>query len=393
MMFMKQITVAILILFTLAPWATAQVRIKELCDVKGQEPLMLRGVGLVVGLSGTGDPDLPATMRALARSLSGSGLEVPKDALGQELTEEFLGSQNVALVFVTAEVPAAGARQGTRTVCRVDSFGSAQSIQGGRLLHASLTTGPFGGEAGQMRVFATASGEIRLDDPLHTVSGLIDDGCQFEFDFKHSFTYLAAPKIKAEGKEFNPFPQQPSIPTTRQEPPTRKSQLYFDLVIRNEHASFGTASEIAETLRSYQDYDLSELEPTALDQITIQVPVLDAYRSDPVDFIHQILELEVLTKPKSTTVVINRKKGTVIIGDEVRFDPVAISSGDFAVDTGPVQTLDLESVAPLGNENNFELTRLQQSLAALQAPPETLIDIIEGLEKGGKLYGKVIYID
>ena len=86
MMFMKQITVAILILFTLAPWATAQVRIKELCDVKGQEPLMLRGVGLVVGLSGTGDPDLPATMRALARSLSGSGLEVPKDALGQELT-------------------------------------------------------------------------------------------------------------------------------------------------------------------------------------------------------------------------------------------------------------------------------------------------------------------
>ncbi|MEC8591406.1 MAG: flagellar basal body P-ring protein FlgI, partial [Planctomycetota bacterium] len=61
---MKQITVAILILFTLAPLATAQVRIKELCDVKGQEPLMLRGVGLVVGLSGTGDPDLPATMRA-----------------------------------------------------------------------------------------------------------------------------------------------------------------------------------------------------------------------------------------------------------------------------------------------------------------------------------------
>lgn len=387
-----------LILFLLVGmlWPTAvsaQIRIKDLCDVKGQEPLMLRGVGLVVGLSGTGDPDLPATLRALGRSLSGSGLEVPKDAAGQELTDEFLGTQNVALVFVTAEVPSAGARQGSRTICRVDSFGSATSLRGGRLLHASLTTGPFQGESGAMRVFATASGEIRLDDPLHTVSGVIDNGCQFEFDFKHQFTYLASPKRRTTGAEFNPFGEQSRLSDPRQDPGTDQGQLYFDLVIKAEHASFGTASEVADTLRKYQEFGVSNMLPSALDQITIQVPILDQYLTDPVDFIHQILELEVLTKPKSTTVVISRRKGTVIIGDEVRFDPVAISSGDFSVEAGPVRVLDLESVTPIQNGVNYELKRLQQALGALQAPPETLIDIIEGLEKGGKLYGEVIFID
>ena len=392
---MQRNSLLLALLLTLLGISTvsAQVRIKDLCEVKGQEPLMLRGVGLVVGLSGTGDPELPATLRALGRSLSGSGLEVPKDALGQELTEEFLGTQNVALVFVTAEVPAAGARQGSRTICRVDSFGTATSLRGGRLLHASLTTGPFNGESGTMRVFATASGEIRLDDPLHTVSGVVDNGCQFEFDFKHQFTYMAAPKRRTSGAEFNPFDQQNSVSESRLAPTKGRSQVYFDLVIKAEHASFGTASEVADTLRKYQEFGVSNLMPSALDQITIQVPVLDQYLTDPVDFIHQILELEVLTKPKSTTVVINRRKGTVIIGDEVHFDPVAISSGDFTVDAGPLRTLDLESVTPIQNGGNYELKRLQQALAALQAPPETLIDIIEGLEKGGKLYGDVIYID
>lgn len=242
-------------------------------------------------------------------------------------------------------------------------------------------------------MFATASGEIRLDDPLHTVSGVVDNGCQFEFDFKHQFTYMAAPKRRTSGAEFNPFDQQNSVSESRLDPKKGRSQVYFDLVIKAEHASFGTASEVADTLRKYQEFGVSNLMPSALDQITIQVPVLDQYLTDPVDFIHQILELEVLTKPKSTTVVINRRKGTVIIGDEVHFDPVAISSGDFTVEAGPLRTLDLESVAPIQNGGNYELKRLQQALAALQAPPETLIDIIEGLEKGGKLYGNVIYID
>ncbi len=74
-------------------------------------------------------------------------------------------------------------------------------------------------------------------------------------------------------------------------------------------------------------------------------------------------------------------------------DPVAVSSGEFRVDAGPVRTLDLESVAPIQSGVNYELKRLQQALGALQAPPETLIDIIEGLQRGGKLYGEIIYID
>ena len=136
----------------------AQVRIKDLCKVKGQETITLRGVGLVVGLAGTGDPNLEATKRALARSLSGSGLEMPLNASGQELVEGLKGTPNAALVFITAEVPGAGVRQGSVVNCRVDSFGSATSLQGGRLIEAAMTAGPYAGESGKLEIWATASG-------------------------------------------------------------------------------------------------------------------------------------------------------------------------------------------------------------------------------------------
>ena len=78
------LVVVAFVAFNAANTTQAQVRIKDLCTVKGQERLTLRGVGLVVGLAGTGDPKLSVTKRALARSLSGSVLSLPTNAAGQE---------------------------------------------------------------------------------------------------------------------------------------------------------------------------------------------------------------------------------------------------------------------------------------------------------------------
>ena len=46
--------------------AHARTVLRNICRVKGQEENVLRGVGLVVGLAGTGEAADPATMRALA---------------------------------------------------------------------------------------------------------------------------------------------------------------------------------------------------------------------------------------------------------------------------------------------------------------------------------------
>lgn len=370
--------------------AMAQVPIHRLCDVKGQESLTLRGVGLVVGLAGTGDPELPATFRALGKMLSGSGLEVMKDLNGQEMITEFRGTKNAALVFISAEVPGEGMRQGTKIRCRVDSFGTASSLQGGMLLESALTAGPFVGDSGRMPILATASGPIRLPDTQDTTSGLIDGGCQLQVDIENRFTYEheVVPAVPSLG--FDPLNPQANPADLPRE---TRTQLCFDLVIRPNHAGFGTAAEIVETISRYQLFEGADVLPRAKDQVTVQVPILGQYADDPVKFVREIMDLELPSKPKSSVVVISRKQGIVIIGEEVRFDPAAVSSGEFVIDANPVRALDLEGTGIVDTGPGVELKKLQQALNQLQATPESLIEIITGLERGGYLYGSVVEID
>lgn len=73
------------------------VRIKELADVEGARPNQLVGLGLVVGLNGTGDSNRnEANVRMVANMLERFGLQV---------AERDLALRNVAAVTVTAELP------------------------------------------------------------------------------------------------------------------------------------------------------------------------------------------------------------------------------------------------------------------------------------------------
>ena len=67
---------------------------------------MLRGMGLVVGLNGTGESNDPATMRASQRAIQHMG-DGEQGGL-----EELKKIKNVSLVMVTATMPATGARRG-----------------------------------------------------------------------------------------------------------------------------------------------------------------------------------------------------------------------------------------------------------------------------------------
>src|SRR5437868_309711 len=95
--------------------AQAATRLKDICRVKGQEANALHGLGLVVGLPGTGDGGsfLP-TMRSLATAMALMG-----NTLGRQQGVELKDAKNVALVTVSATVPAGGARQGDQLDCVV----------------------------------------------------------------------------------------------------------------------------------------------------------------------------------------------------------------------------------------------------------------------------------
>ena len=76
-----RIAITVLIVAVSARSAPALLRLADICRVKGQEENVLHGLGLVVGLKGTGDKDLKPTTRALAQMMSrmaGTGRSQPR---------------------------------------------------------------------------------------------------------------------------------------------------------------------------------------------------------------------------------------------------------------------------------------------------------------------------
>src|SRR3972149_12282395 len=96
----------LLLIGALAGPARAEVRVSSICRVKGQEVNKLHGIGLVLGLNGTGDGSKFGPMiRALASALDNFNVR----ALSRT---ELANTKNVALVVVSATIPPTGARQG-----------------------------------------------------------------------------------------------------------------------------------------------------------------------------------------------------------------------------------------------------------------------------------------
>src|SRR5437667_9568380 len=108
----KKLIIACCVFVLIPGLAEARTRLKNICRIKGQEENVLRGVGLVVGLNGTGEVNDGPTMRAIARSLELMGNPVAPPDARQSGLDELKKVKNAALVMVTATVPATGARRG-----------------------------------------------------------------------------------------------------------------------------------------------------------------------------------------------------------------------------------------------------------------------------------------
>ena len=250
----------ILLILALAGWAwtavpaEARMTLKSICHIKGQEENTLEGLGIVVGLKGTGDGGnyLP-TVRSLAKIMG--ILDIPTSKAG---LADLKDTKNVALVIVTATIPAAGARQGDKLDCVVSSVGSAKSLAGGRLFLTPLV----GPDPRNRRVYALAEGPITLEDSAHTTSGRIHDGCRLEEEFFNVFT--------KDGK--------------------------ITLVLEKNHADFQVAEDVVEAVNSHIKYQTTSTVPLAhaLNQGNIEVTIPPQYRDDPVSFVSQVLALPVM---------------------------------------------------------------------------------------------------
>src|SRR3954453_12560516 len=108
------------------------VKVADITRLGGQRTNVLTGLGLVVGLKGTGDGGayLPA-IKPLAGMLS--------KFADPTTVKELNNADNVALVLLSAKVPANGVRDGDPLDVYVMSQGAAKSLKGGRLFVTPMT--------------------------------------------------------------------------------------------------------------------------------------------------------------------------------------------------------------------------------------------------------------
>ncbi len=348
----SRIVAAIVVLYVVASGlpAEAKTQIKTICRVKGQEENTLHGLGLVVGLKGTGDGgSMLPTMRSLAQALQFLGSPMGKTGLA-----ELKDAKNVALVLVTATVPPTGARQGDKIDCMVSSIGSAKSLAGGRLF-TTLLMGP---DPKSLRVYATAEGPITLDQPLQTTTGRIHGGCRLEEDFFNAFSQ--------DGK--------------------------FTLVLDKHRADFQVASDVADAINQSPLNLQSGLTALAkaVNPANIEVRIPPAYAENPVEFISQVLALSVPEPQIPPRVVINERAGSIVISGDVEIGPAVVTHKNVVVETGNVTTAARFVAIDPGQTEAPKLKALVETLNAVRVPTEDVIEIIKGLDRDGKLHAKLI---
>lgn len=333
------------------------VQVQDLVRIKGASTNKLVGMGLVVGLKGTGDGGkfMPA-IRPLAELIAA---KIDAKTVASELKD----AKNIALVALSATLPISGVREGDLVDVHVSAVGAAKSLSGGRLFLVPLT-----GPLPTSPVYAYAEGLVVIGDDEHTTNGIVRKGAQLVQDVMT--------------RHFDDMGR-------------------ITLVINEESASWPVANNLTNQINGAISPDGPNL-AKAIDQKNILIDVPMAQRSDPAAFISQILTayIDLSFIAVEARVVINQKTGTIIIGGDVEVSPVIISHPGLTITTitppsEPTQESPLvmqkEFVGITPGERGARLADLEAAFNQLKVGPTDRVTIIKELHRSGKLHAQVIY--
>lgn len=366
-------TVLLLCIFMACAWASsaqADSRIKDVVSFEGVRNNMLMGYGLVVGLNGTGD-------RLNNNAFTEQSLIAFLERQGVNTRGTQLRSRNVAAVTITAKLPGF-ARTGSTVDVTVSTIGDAKDLQGGVLLATPL----YGADG---EVYAVAQGSVSIggfqasaEGNATTItkgvptSGFIAGGGVVEREI--DFDLNSLPEIK--------------------------------LALRNPDIS--TALSISETIND----NIGPGVANVTDPGTVVVTVPAVFHNKTTELLADIEKLTVETD-QVAKIVIDEASGTIVMGENVRIDTVAVAQGNLVVriESTP-QVSQPNPLAPDGAETvqvtqtniavdtdpgermavlerKATLKDLVAGLNALGVGPRDLITILQTIKSAGALQAEI----
>lgn len=352
------------LMYTPAPAnGQAAVRIKDLARVRIGEELQLTGIGLIIGLEGTGDGrQATFTINMLANYMNRMNLVVDPNAIRV---------RNVAAVSATAKLSPFDRKGGYMDI-QVASLGDAASLQGGTLLRTPLA-GPDGTvyvqaqgpvSIGGFNLGGGGGGSVRKN---HTVVGTIPNAGIIVEEVR---------KLVDVAEEVDLLLYEPDWTTAAR-----------------------TAWAIDEF---FGEFGLAQ----AVDAGTIKIKI-SPERVEPQQVTEFLAEMEKISviPDLPARVVVNERTGTVIIGENVSVSAVAMSHGSlqlkipgdaggdlFGGDAEVVEEPDhLHPIISSFDVGAMPTVReLVRNLNALGVTPRDLISILQSLKTAGALRADLV---
>jgi len=303
----------------------------------------LIGYGLVTGLAGSGDTrQNEVTRQALRNVLS---------RLGTSVSDDQISSRNVAVVIVTAKLPAS-ANVGDKIDAAVSSIGDARSLAGGTLLMTPLL-GPNG------QPYALAQG------------ALVTGGHSFENDLNS---------------------QQRNYPTSATLEGGANIERAVDASIIGQDGAvrfllndpnFSTARRVADAINMRFGSGIAEARNA--DEVRISY---GGARSDLTAFAAEVQS--VMVEPdRAARVVINERTGTIVAGGDVTISSVVISQGDIRVTVSGQRDASQPSFIDgfARDIRSLVVTNTQMDVdqgandAVVSFPNTTVADLVQGLSR------------
>ena len=338
--------------------AAPTVRIKDIAHVLEARDNQLIGFGLVVGLRNTGDKSQTGfTQQALTNLMSRLGV-VPQSVSFK--------SRNVAAVMVTTTLPPF-VKPGQKIDVTVSSMGDATSLQDGTLLITPL-------HGVDENVYAVAQGSLLVG---------IDS------------TTTNLPYINYQQATVGRIPNGALV---EKEVPVAIGKTGKVTIVLDQ-PDFTTANRVEAALKS------AGLIAAATDAGTVTVEIPESG-----SLVSLLAKVETLTVVPDAIakIIVSERTGTIVIGDNVRIEPVAVSYAGIDVLIGDI------NLFSEGNNQNYNydyvryratsLARLKKSQANLKtisagttlsalvkslniigASPKDLIAILQAMKKSGAI--------